>query len=237
MRRTNPALPNHRRRDSGGATAIRPFVLSAWICAAILLAPLALPGPAAGADPLSIFLIDDEKTLYLYEGEIPVASFACETGLGGMGKTREGDMKTPVGRYAVIWMASKRGDNSRPGTHPIIDGQTWCEESRLYYGPEGPADERLWTDAYGGENAVVMGLDYPNGEDVAAGRTGDCIEIHASARLKDGRLTRSAGCIKMIPADALTLYNRVSVGTPVIIAGTRGDLLEKYPFLADGKPR
>jgi hypothetical protein len=207
------------------------------IAGVILLASVALAAPSAGADPLSIFVIDDEKTLYLYEGEGLAAFFACETGLGGMGKAREGDMKTPVGRYAIIWMASKRGDNSRPGTHFIIDGQTWCDESRLYYGPEGPAGERLWTDAYGGENAVVMGLDYPNEEDVCAGRTGDCIEIHASARLKDGRLTPSGGCIKMLPADALTLYNRVSVGTPVIIARTRADLLAEYPFLADKEPR
>jgi hypothetical protein len=248
MRRISPVLSNRRRitgaallpdresarrKGTGGGATARRFPIPVLIAGVFLLASFAVFAPSFGADPLSIFIIDDEKTLYLYEGEAPVASFACETGLGGMGKTGEGDMKTPVGRYTIIWMASRRGDNGRPGTHPIVDGQTWCEDSRLYYGPDGPSDERLWTDAYGGENAVVLGLDYPNGEDVRAGRTGDCIEIHASARLKDGRLTPSAGCIKLFPADALALYNRVSVGTPVIIARTRGDVLDEYPFLAN----
>jgi hypothetical protein len=203
------------------------------LCLSLFLMITLSPAPhtTRGAGAPAIFVIDAEKTLLLYEGEALVASFPCETGAGGMGKTREGDGKTPIGRYTITWMASKHGDNTRPGTKPIIDGETWCENSELYYGPTGPADERLWTDAYGGADAVVMGLDYPNGEDIRAGRTGDCIEIHATKRLKDGRLTPSAGCIKLFSPDALFLYNRVSVGTPVIIAVTRGDLVADYPFL------
>jgi len=201
----------------------------------LLILCFAFPRQALGIEPFSVFIIDGEKTLYLYEGDTPLVSFPCETGLGGMGKSREGDKKPPVGRYTIIWMASKRGDNTRPGTHPIIDGRTWCEDSLLYYGPDGPPDERLWTDSYGGEDAAVMGLDYPNDEDVRAGRTGDCIEIHASANLKIGRLTPSGGCIKLFASDALELYNRVSVGTPVIIARSRDDLLIDYPFLGDLK--
>ena len=191
--------------------------------------------PAFGGEGRIIFVIDDEKRLYVYEGERLVFDFPCETGLNGMGKTREGDKKTPVGRYRIIWMASKRGDNEREGTYEIIDGITWCEDSNIYYGPEGPADERLWTDAYGGENAVVMGLDYPNEADKGRGYTGDCIEIHATKRLKNGRLTPSAGCIKMFCGDALFLYNYIEVYTPVVIARTRGDLISEYPFLRRGR--
>lgn len=184
-----------------------------------------------GEGEMIIFVIDDEKRLYLYEGENLKFDFPCETGINGMGKTREGDKKTPVGRYRIIWMASKRGNNKREGTREIINGITWCEESKIYYGPEGPADERLWTDAYGGDNAVVMGLDYPNEWDKKRGYTGDCIEIHATKRLKEGRLTLSAGCIKMFCEDALALYNYVEVFTPVVIVKTRGDLASEYPFL------
>jgi L,D-peptidoglycan transpeptidase YkuD (ErfK/YbiS/YcfS/YnhG family) len=201
------------------------------LSACLLIALASVHDPAHGTGPLTIFVIGDEKTLLFFEGEELVASMPCETGARGMGKKKEEDGKTPIGRYAIIWMASKKGDNTRPGTNPIVDGTTWCDESELYYGPTGPADERLWTDAYGGEDAVVMGLDYPNEEDRRAGRTGDCIEIHASRRLKDGKLTPSAGCVKLFCADALSLYNRVSVGTPVIIAISRKDIEAHYPFL------
>ena len=178
-----------------------------------------------------IFVIDDEKTLYLYDDEKIIFAFPCETGLSGMGKTEEGDRKTPIGRYEIIWMASKKGNNDRDGALPIIDGITWCEDSEIYYGPEGPKDEKLWTDAYGGEDAVVMGLNYPNESDIEMGYTGDCIEIHATKRLKDGRLTPSGGCIKLFCDDALTLYNLVEIGTPVVISVTRAGLIGDYPFL------
>jgi hypothetical protein len=197
----------------------------------LLLCPVSM-----GEGETIIFVIDDEKRLYLYEGETLKFDFPCETGINGMGKTREGDKKTPVGRYRIIWMASKKGDNNREGTYEIVNGITWCEESKIYYGPEGPADEKLWTDAYGGDDAVVMGLNYPNEEDIRRGYTGDCIEIHATKRLKNGRLTRSAGCIKMYCDDALTLYNYVELFTPVVIARTRGDLVSQYLFLR-GKRR
>jgi murein L,D-transpeptidase YafK len=186
---------------------------------------------STGEEGQIIFVIDDEKRLYLYEGETPVLDFPCETGIRGMGKTKEGDKKTPVGKYKIIWMASKGGNNDREGAREIIDGITWCDDSSIYYGPEGPAGERLWTDAYGGEDAVVMGLDYPNDDDIRRGYTGDCIEIHATKRLKNGGLTPSAGCIKMYCGDALVLYNRVGLFTPVVIARTREDLVSEYPFL------
>ncbi|MBN1574586.1 MAG: L,D-transpeptidase [Deltaproteobacteria bacterium] len=203
--------------------------------AALLLFILFLCPVSNGEEGKIIFVIDDEKRLYIYEGERLKFDFPCETGIGGMGKTREGDRKTPVGRYMIIWMASKRGDNEREGTQKIIDGITWCEDSKIYYGPEGPADERLWTDAYGGDDAAVMGLDYPNEADKGRGYTGDCIEIHATKRLKNGRLTPSGGCIKMFCEDALFLYNHVEVNTPVVIARTRGDLLSEYPFLREAR--
>jgi len=42
--------------------------------------------------------------------------------------------------------------------------------------------EKLWTDAYGGKNAYVMALDYPNSEDRKQGKTGSCIETGSSLR-------------------------------------------------------
>ena len=191
-------------------------------------------GELSAPDNLTLFVIDSEKTLFVYEHGELIASFPCETGYGGMGKAREGDGKTPVGVYHIAWMASvevNRGHTDKG--EPIIEGMTWCDETGLVYGPEGRDEERLWTDAYGGEDATVMGLDYPNAGDLARGYTGDCIEIHGSQRLVDGHLTPSAGCIKLFPTDAIALYHLVDTGTPVVITIDRQTLIEAYPFLGE----
>jgi len=204
----------------------------AALCLCVIVVTSSWGGDAPESCDLTLFVIDAEKALLVYEGSELIASFPCETGYGGMGKTREGDGKTPVGVYHIAWMASvevNRGHTDKGS--PIIFGMTWCDETGLVYGPEGRDEERLWTDAYGGGDATVMGLDYPNAEDLARGYTGDCIEIHASNRLVDGRLTPSAGCIKLTPEDAVRLYHLVDVGTPVVISVSRDTLYEAYPFL------
>ncbi len=80
--------------------------------------------------------------------------------------------------------------------------------------------EKLWTDAYGGERAYVMALDYPNREDREKGRTGSCIEIHASVNLEKAGYERyegTLGCISLYPAYAKRIYELVNPGTPVRI--------------------
>jgi L,D-peptidoglycan transpeptidase YkuD (ErfK/YbiS/YcfS/YnhG family) len=211
----------------------------ATLCLALLWACFTAGVSFGGGDSpapgdLILFVIDTEKLLLVYEGSELIASFPCETGYGGMGKKKEGDGKTPLGTYHIAWMASvevNRGHTDKG--EPIIEGMTWCDETGLVYGPEGRSEERLWTDAYGGEDATVMGLDYPNARDLARGYTGDCIEIHGSQRLVDGHLTSSAGCVKLFPEDAVALYHLVDVGTPVVIAVDREALVEVYPFLGE----
>lgn len=80
--------------------------------------------------------------------------------------------------------------------------------------------EKLWTDAYGGENATVMALDYPNSADKKQGKTGSCIEIHASLKLEEAGYddyTGTLGCISLYPAYAERVYAFVNPGTPVRI--------------------
>ena len=202
------------------------------LCVCFVVGTSHVSGAVAVPDDLIVFVIDAEKVLLVYEDAELIASFQCETGYGGMGKTREGDGKTPVGVYRIAWMASvevNRGHTDKGS--PVIEGMTWCDETGLVYGPEGREEERLWTDAYGGEDATIMGLDYPNAQDLARGYTGDCIEIHGSTRLVDGRLTPSAGCVKLAAKDAISLYHLVDVGTPVVIAKNRDALRDAYPFL------
>lgn len=225
----------------GYVKKIVPCLAAVLVCFAAVISfgggDIPASGDLSAPGNLTLFVIDSEKTLLVYDNTELIASFPCETGYGGMGKTRKGDGKTPVGIYHIAWMASvevNRGNTDKGS--PVIEGMTWCDETGLVYGPEGRSEERLWTDAYGGENATIMGLDYPNALDLARGYTGDCIEIHGSTRLVDGKLTPSAGCIKLLPEDAVDLYHLVDTGTPVVIEVSRDALYEAYPFLVEGHP-
>ena len=80
--------------------------------------------------------------------------------------------------------------------------------------------EKLWTESYGGEQAYVMALDYPNRADRAQGKTGSCIEIHASLKLEEAgydKYTGTLGCVSLYPAFAQRIYAFVNPGTPVRI--------------------
>lgn len=155
------------------------------------------------------------KKLYLIRDGAIENIFSINIGKNGVNKTKEGDMKTPLGEYKIAWMVSRHGNKGKK----IIDKKTWCKDSKLYYGSSGPEGEELWSEAYGGKDAAVMGLNYPNKKDLKNGYTGSCIEIHAGRHRKPEPINTSAGCIKLYPDDALVLYNKVNVGTKIYIVG------------------
>lgn len=148
-----------------------------------------------------------------------IHSFPIKIGENGLRKTQEGDKKTPVGNYRITWKASVfQEDNPKNNLYKITEGNSFAlwnpkkgttEFSREF----GTTEEELWRDAYGGKEAVVMCLDYPNSKDTAEGRTGSCIEIHASKNFDKPSL----GCVKLTCEDAKILYELVEVGTEVEI--------------------
>lgn len=156
-------------------------------------------------------------TLELYDQyDHLIKAYPIGLGKNGMGKTKRGDKKTPLGEYHIIWKTSRFAET---------DGGYEIKEDRAFCGPEsiftadpriGLSDEQLWTEDYGGDQAVVMGLDYPNELDHARGYVGECIEIHATLHDGIGQFA-SAGCVRMKPDDARDLYQHVAVGTKVII--------------------
>ena len=199
-------------------------------------------------------VVGSQKKLYLVEHHSIKLVFDCALGENGLGKTKEGDHKTPLGDYRIKWMVSRHGPpKENPGGVPsfVVDGQTYAVlDTELYFGdlrkirvkvlPDGTRkvsgdmsdrpispeeikiaqNERLWTDAYGGKDAYVMALNYPNKEDRAAGSTGSCIEIHASSNLeKTGfkNYTGTLGCIAMYPLEVKRVYEFVNPGTHVRI--------------------
>jgi D-alanyl-D-alanine dipeptidase len=201
-----------------------------------------------------IFVKGSERKLYLIEQNEIKLVFDSAVGERGLGKTKEGDHKTPLGDYRIKWMVSKNGPPKKnPGgaSSFVVDGQTYAAlDTELYFGdlkkirvkllPDGTRkvshdvndrpitpleiriaqSERLWTDAYGGKNAYVMALDYPTPKDRAEGKTGSCIEIHASLKLENEgykKYTGTLGCVSMYPDYAKRVYEYVNPGTPVRI--------------------
>ena len=160
-----------------------------------------------------IAILCSKKVLQLWDQTKLVKEYPIACGKGGIGKRRSGDHKTPVGDYEITWMASR----ARGKGHKIVDGRSWCKDNRFIDAPTGPSLEKLWSQSYGGSEAAVMSINYPNEKDGLRGFTGDCIHIHADKHLQDGMLRNSYGCIHMFPSDANELYDLVDVGTPVKI--------------------
>lgn len=192
--------------------------MSALVMIFSALAVLLVMAKPVRAEGIPYIVVYGEKyllCLHSADGRL-IKSYPVGIGKNGMGKTREGDHKTPVGEYRIIWKASRFAKTD--GGYPIKDGSAFCgPENCFTTDPEiGYPSEKLWTDGYGGPQAVVMCLDYPSEKDTINGYTGGCIEIHATLLGGIGKKS-SAGCVRMSPGDARDLYLRVPVGTRVII--------------------
>ena len=175
------------------------------------------------------------KNIYLIEGNQVRVGFPVAIGENGLGKSKEGDKKTPLGDYHIKWMVSRNGlpkQNPDGQSSFVVDGETYSiRDTELYFGKLEHAgltdtelkigqDEKLWTEAYGGEHVFIMALDYPNEEDRKTGKTGSSIEVHASAILEREGLERykgTLGCVALLPDHAREIYVHVNAGTPVRI--------------------
>jgi hypothetical protein len=172
--------------------------------------PLQLPAPVSSEYRIAIHC--SRGVLQLWRHTELIREYPIEIGVG-TNKQRGGDHRTPIGDYAISWMASRVSNKG----HRIVEARSWCRENRFVNAKSGPSLEKLWTNPYGGDWATVMSINYPNERDVRLGRTGDCIHIHADARVQEGSMKKSYGCIHMFPPDAMELYEMVEVGTPVKI--------------------
>jgi murein L,D-transpeptidase YafK len=153
-----------------------------------------------------------QKVLQLWDYAEMIREYPIDIGKG-IPKKRGGDHLTPIGDYEISWMASRHSSKG----HRIVDNRSWCTGNKFVEAESGPALEKLWTSSYGGDQATVISITYPNLKDRLMGYTGNCIHIHADRKLKDGALTKYYGCIHMFPKDAMELFEIVDVGTPVKI--------------------
>ncbi|HAA53893.1 MAG TPA: hypothetical protein DCE42_04020 [Myxococcales bacterium] len=173
--------------------------------------------------PNEIFIaaIGKRRRFYLCRGGRLLRSYPAGHGRRGYGKQREGDKKTPIGSYRISWMAARhepkrpKAEEEKLQRFQIRDKRAYCKPDPKtkfshFRRKDGPRDERLWRRPYGGKRATVMAINYPNEKDMKAGKTGSCIEIHASYHVRT-----SAGCVLLWPKHIFEVYNCVAPGTRV----------------------
>jgi len=222
-------LPKRGTRDAGTYNMISPtFLYNKRFFRVLHLATFVVL--AFGASPLQIqadqtklsvpkqsdyriAIHCSRKVLQVWCQTDLIREYPIEIGKTGTHKQRSGDRRTPVGDYEITWMASRHSEKGRR----VVDNESWCIENNFTYAKSGPSLEKLWTDSYGGDQAVIISINYPNSKDRQRGFTGECIHIHADKKTPEGMLEKSYGCIHMFPADAIDLYDIVDTGTPVKI--------------------
>ena len=80
---------------------IAAMLLAAMLAAKTGPAPEPAPAEPCAARATSIEVRTADRSLTLCQGGAPVARFAVAFGVGGLGKRRRGDNKTPLGSYAL----------------------------------------------------------------------------------------------------------------------------------------
>ena len=106
------------------------------------------PRPAVldcAAEPAASLLVDTSlHTLALCEHGQPVEAFGVRLGKQGTGKTREGDEKTPLGRYAL----SAPSHSDRVGRFALVGYPTSEQRARgltgSAIGVHGPHRKAMW---------------------------------------------------------------------------------------------
>ena len=136
-----------------------------------------------------------------------IAEYPVSTAANGAGE-REGSFCTPRGRHVI---RARIGDGCPPGT--VFVGRRPTGER---YGPE-------LRDRHPGRDWILTRILWLSGCEPGRNRLGSVdtmrryIYIHGTP--DDVELGRpgSHGCIRMANADVIDLFDRVAVGTPVVI--------------------
>lgn len=128
---------------------------------------------------------------------------------------REGDAKTPLGRYTLRFGFYRADRLARPVTgltmHALSPDDGWCDDpehaayNRWITLPFAASHERLWR--ADGAYDVVLVMSHNDSPPVPG--LGSAVFIHI--RQPDHRPT--LGCVALAPADMLKLLRRVGPGT------------------------
>ena len=139
-----------------------------------------------------------DQTLDLLDGETVLSSYPVSTSRFGVG-SEPGSYKTPLGRFRI---GKKIGDGLPAGT---------IFKSRI---PVDPAEAPLETD-----DLILSRILWLEGLEEANANTRDrYIYIHGTRHEDKVGTPASYGCVRMKSSDLVELFDRVPVGTEVVIA-------------------
>lgn len=145
----------------------------------------------------------------------------CAIGAGGIrGRKREGDMATPVGRFALVSVFYRPDRLRRPQTRlpvaPLRPDSGWCDDpgdrryNRPVRLPYAGRHERMWRDDRLYDVVVVLdyNLDHPRPG------AGSAIFLHLAAP----DFAPTAGCVAVTEPVMRRLLARSGPGTVISIA-------------------
>src|SRR6266576_650354 len=145
----------------------------------------------------SIHVSIRDQQLTVKENEQPIRTYPVSTSRFGIG-TEEGSFKTPIGRFCV---AKKIGSDMPNGT--VFVGRVPLQADEGLPPTEDLVTSRiLWLD----------GLDEQN-----ANTRDRFIYIHGTKHEHKIGKPDSCGCVRMLNADVIELFDLVDQGTPVVI--------------------
>jgi lipoprotein-anchoring transpeptidase ErfK/SrfK len=171
----------------------------------VLLVVLVTPGRFAGlAAPLSadmIVSVPDQVLALVDRGKL-VARYSISTSKFGTGDSNA-SFRTPLG---TLFVSAKIGDRLPPGT--VI-------KNRI------PTGEIVGVDAPG-RDPIVSRVIWLRGMETQNQKARDrCIYIHGTPEERRIGKPASFGCIRMRSRDVIDLYDRVHIGTHVLITPRR----------------
>jgi lipoprotein-anchoring transpeptidase ErfK/SrfK len=180
------------RRSQGAWAAVTPWLL--------VLVLVSIGGATAHAAPLNadmIVSVSDQVLALVDRGKL-IARYAISTSKFGTGDSAA-SYRTPLG---TLFVSPKIGDRLPPGA--VI-------KNRI------PTGEIVAADAPG-RDPIVSRVIWLRGMEAQNQKARDrCIYIHGTPEERRIGKPASFGCIRMRSRDIIDLYNRVHIGTHVLI--------------------
>lgn len=181
-----------------------------WLALALLLVNAGCAVfPALDTQSRLVISVKDQQ-MVLIEGRTVTHTYAISTGLAGSGETVDSG-KTPRGRHAI---AEKIGAGAEIGT-VFVAGLPTGEKVAVNTPGRWPVVTRLFR---------LRGLEAHNQNTMER-----LVYLHGSPVETLLGSPASGGCIRMRSADIIPLFDRLEVGTEVLIVeGTLDETLYRY---------
>jgi lipoprotein-anchoring transpeptidase ErfK/SrfK len=186
----------HQKHD--GWQAVTPWIPA--LVVALVLVLVSFAAPSTIATPLSadmIVSVPDQELALVDRGKL-IARYSISTSKFGTGDSNS-SYRTPLG---TLFVSAKIGDRLRPGA--VI-------KNRI------PTGEVVAVDAPG-RDPIVSRVIWLRGMETQNQKARDrCIYIHGTPEERRIGKPASFGCIRMRSRDVIDLYDRVHIGTHVLI--------------------